>query len=179
MSDFSYKSYSGYPRFYSFRALGSLQFSLEHSLAWGSDQLTLTKSLTTWKKVRSGKGSYRGLISYTLWQHLLAKVLLTDHSIRMTTHIITVFKIWKSWRVVGLGRITSTLWVVFPAQSHCIQYFHKERIASMITSKTLYTLMSSTKSCCSQVLCLSRAISCWITICSVTFLDFTSIWKKK
>ena len=33
ISDFSYKSYAGHPRFYSFRALGSLQFSLEHVLA--------------------------------------------------------------------------------------------------------------------------------------------------
>ena len=32
ISDFSYKSYAGHPGFYSFRALGSLQFSLEHSL---------------------------------------------------------------------------------------------------------------------------------------------------
>ena len=32
ISDFSYKSYAGHHRFYSFRALGSLQFSLEHSL---------------------------------------------------------------------------------------------------------------------------------------------------
>ena len=31
--DFSYKFYAGHPRFYSFRALSSLQFSLEHSLA--------------------------------------------------------------------------------------------------------------------------------------------------
>ena len=29
---FSYKSFTGYPGFYRFRALGSLQFSLEHSL---------------------------------------------------------------------------------------------------------------------------------------------------
>ena len=29
---FSYKSYAGYPGFYKLRALGSLQFSLEHSL---------------------------------------------------------------------------------------------------------------------------------------------------
>ena len=28
------KSYAGHPRFYSFRALGSLQFSLEHSLEY-------------------------------------------------------------------------------------------------------------------------------------------------
>ena len=33
ISDFSYKSYAGHPWFYSFRALGSLQFSLEHILA--------------------------------------------------------------------------------------------------------------------------------------------------
>ena len=32
MSDFSYKSYAGHSGFYRFRALGSLQFSLEHSL---------------------------------------------------------------------------------------------------------------------------------------------------
>ena len=32
MSDFLYKSYARHPRFYSFRALGFLQFSLEHSL---------------------------------------------------------------------------------------------------------------------------------------------------
>ena len=32
MSDFSDKFYTGHPRFYSFRALGSLQFPLEHSL---------------------------------------------------------------------------------------------------------------------------------------------------
>ena len=31
MSDFSYKSYAGHPRFYSFRAMGSHQFSLEYS----------------------------------------------------------------------------------------------------------------------------------------------------
>ena len=29
---FSYKSYAGHPRFYSSRAMGFLQFSLEHSL---------------------------------------------------------------------------------------------------------------------------------------------------
>lgn len=125
--------------------------------------------VTKGKKVRPGKGTYRGLISYRLCQHLLAKV----------THIITVFKIWKSRRVVRVWGITGTLLVVFHAQSHCTQFFHKERIASTITLKTLYTLVSSTKSCCFQVLCFSRAISCWITICSVTFLDFTSIWKKK
>ena len=33
--DFSYKSYAGHPRFYSFKALRSLQFSLEHSLDIG------------------------------------------------------------------------------------------------------------------------------------------------
>jgi len=32
ISDFSNKSYAGRPGFYRFRALGSLQFSLEHSL---------------------------------------------------------------------------------------------------------------------------------------------------
>ena len=38
---FSYKSYAGHPGFYKFRALGSLQFSLEHR--WGlqkHDKLT-------------------------------------------------------------------------------------------------------------------------------------------
>ena len=32
ISEFSYKSFAGHPRFYRFRALGSLQFSLEQSL---------------------------------------------------------------------------------------------------------------------------------------------------
>ena len=32
IKDLLYKSYTGHPRFYMFRALGSLQFSLEHSL---------------------------------------------------------------------------------------------------------------------------------------------------
>ena len=32
VTSFSYKSYAGHPRFNSFRTLGSLQFSFEHSL---------------------------------------------------------------------------------------------------------------------------------------------------
>ena len=33
---FLIQSYAGHPRFYSFRALGSFQFSLEHSLGQGA-----------------------------------------------------------------------------------------------------------------------------------------------
>ena len=46
MSDFSDKFYTGHPRFYSFRALGSLQFPLEHSLGVAGflepNEMTLT-----------------------------------------------------------------------------------------------------------------------------------------
>ena len=37
LENLSYKSYAGHPRFYSFRALGSLQFSLDHSLDMKKD----------------------------------------------------------------------------------------------------------------------------------------------
>ena len=44
-SHFFIQSYAGHPWFYSFRALGSLQFSLEHSLA-----LTALTWVKTWNK---------------------------------------------------------------------------------------------------------------------------------
>ena len=43
---FSYKPYALHPRFYSFGALGSLQFSLEHSL---DEQIKVSQGIMTGK----------------------------------------------------------------------------------------------------------------------------------
>ena len=50
----SYKSYAGHPGFHSFRALGSLQFSLEHSVGppWGERKVAIVERWPLW----GGKG---------------------------------------------------------------------------------------------------------------------------